>query len=267
MRFKIGEFSKMGKVSQKTLRNYDEIGLLKPISVDIFTRYRYYDSSQLKDLNAITRYRKAGLRLEDVQRIVNGEDPGPILDRYLQAARDEIDSISDRIALLDLLKGGKKDMEYDIEIKELPKLVTAYRKGRIDRHSDLNRFVLEFAGMCELSHPGLECTEDGYCFVVYDDLEYREEDIGLEYHQAVKHAGNGTTEIGFMDFEPITAACVKHRGSYDGLGEAYEAIMTWLDENGMELADSPRECYIHGCWDMDSETEYLTEIQFPVKRK
>ena len=34
MRYKIGEFSKLGKVSVKTLRHYDEEGILKPGFVD-----------------------------------------------------------------------------------------------------------------------------------------------------------------------------------------------------------------------------------------
>ena len=38
----IGDFSKLSQVSVKTLRYYDEIGLLKPIEIDRFTGYRYY---------------------------------------------------------------------------------------------------------------------------------------------------------------------------------------------------------------------------------
>ena len=59
---------------------------------------------------------------------------------------------------------------------------------------------------------------------------------------------------------------MKHVGPYDRLGEAYAAIMKWMTENGMELVDRPRECYIDGCWNRESEDEYLTEIQFPIGR-
>jgi hypothetical protein len=37
---RIGDFSKLSRVSVKTLRCYDEMGLLKPVSVDVFTGYR-----------------------------------------------------------------------------------------------------------------------------------------------------------------------------------------------------------------------------------
>ena len=39
---KIGEFSKLSRVSVRMLRHYDEIGLLKPAEIDRFTDYRYY---------------------------------------------------------------------------------------------------------------------------------------------------------------------------------------------------------------------------------
>ena len=43
---KIGEFSKLSRVSVRMLRHYDEIGLLKPAEIDRFTDYRYYVQSQ-----------------------------------------------------------------------------------------------------------------------------------------------------------------------------------------------------------------------------
>ncbi len=45
--FKIGDFSKLSQVTVKTLRYYDELGLLKPVEVDRFTGYRYYSADQL----------------------------------------------------------------------------------------------------------------------------------------------------------------------------------------------------------------------------
>jgi len=43
---KIGDFSRLSRVSVKALRYYDEIGLLKPVEVDRFTGYRYYSADQ-----------------------------------------------------------------------------------------------------------------------------------------------------------------------------------------------------------------------------
>ena len=37
---KIGDFSKLSRISVRMLRHYDEIGLLRPVFVDQFTDYR-----------------------------------------------------------------------------------------------------------------------------------------------------------------------------------------------------------------------------------
>ena len=41
-RYKIGEFSRMMQVTVKTLRHYEQKGLLLPSEVDQWTGYRYY---------------------------------------------------------------------------------------------------------------------------------------------------------------------------------------------------------------------------------
>ena len=263
--YRIGEFSKLGKVSMATLRYYDEIGLLKPSRVDVINRYRSYSPEQLKDLCAIVRYRKAGLPLDDIRSIMDGEDPVPILERNLESAEGEMVILSERIDTLQRMIGSEGRQMYEVEVKELPCLTTAYRRGRIDTPSDLPGFVLEFARICHDEHPDMECTEDGYCFVTYDDPEYREEDIGLTYHQAIKRMGKPSEWIGFMTFDPVLAVCVRHFGPYDRMGEAYAALTEWMDQNEMELSEPPREQYIHGCWDVESESDYLTEIQFPIR--
>ena len=51
--FKIGALSKLNRISVKTLRHYDEIGLLKPHEVDDWTGYRYYGASQFQEVSAI----------------------------------------------------------------------------------------------------------------------------------------------------------------------------------------------------------------------
>ena len=72
--FKIGDFSKLSCVSVKTLRYYDELGLLKPAHVDHFTGYRYYLANQLPQLNRILALKDLGFSLEQI---------GPLLDAHL----------------------------------------------------------------------------------------------------------------------------------------------------------------------------------------
>ena len=85
--FYIGEFSKMGKTTVKTLHHYDHIGLLRPAAVDGATGYRLYTTSQLVDLHRIQALRQAGLSVDEVAAIEGGADPRPILARRRDASR------------------------------------------------------------------------------------------------------------------------------------------------------------------------------------
>ena len=67
---RIGDFSKLSRVSIKTLRYYDEMGLLKPVEVDRFTGYRYYDFHQLPRLYRILALKELGFSLEEISRFL-----------------------------------------------------------------------------------------------------------------------------------------------------------------------------------------------------
>ena len=58
--FKIGEFSKLSRISIRMLRHYDEIGLLVPEETDPWTGYRRYAAAQLMTANRITALRAWG---------------------------------------------------------------------------------------------------------------------------------------------------------------------------------------------------------------
>lgn len=78
---KIGEFSKLAMITVKTLRFYDEVGLLKPCLVDEWTGYRYYDSQQLYEIHRIVALRQAGLTIDEIKSVC----PEIILLKYLKA--------------------------------------------------------------------------------------------------------------------------------------------------------------------------------------
>ena len=80
--YSIGDFSKINRVTPKTLRHYDRIGLLKPDRVDDWTGYRYYSGSQLPRMRRILRLKALGLSLEEIRSAVGeNEDLFDILQR------------------------------------------------------------------------------------------------------------------------------------------------------------------------------------------
>ena len=69
---KIGDFSKLSRLSVRMLRHYDERGLLVPLSTDPFTGYRYYAEEQLAAAAHIAALRAMGFSLAE----------GPVFNIY-----------------------------------------------------------------------------------------------------------------------------------------------------------------------------------------
>ena len=70
----IGQFARLGQVSPRMLRHYDEIGLLRPSRVDPQTGYRSYEVAQLGTLHRLLALRDLGLTLEQIRPML-GDDP------------------------------------------------------------------------------------------------------------------------------------------------------------------------------------------------
>lgn len=79
--FSIGEFARHGRISVRMLRHYDAIGLLRPACVDPVSGYRFYQASQLAELNRVIALKDLGFTLQQVQAIL-AEKVGPALAYY-----------------------------------------------------------------------------------------------------------------------------------------------------------------------------------------
>ncbi|MCA9971180.1 MAG: MerR family transcriptional regulator, partial [Anaerolineales bacterium] len=75
--FKIGDFSKLGQVSTRMLRHYDNLGLLVPDHVDEWTGYRYYSLQQLARLHRIVALKEMGLSLQQIAMLQGAADTLP----------------------------------------------------------------------------------------------------------------------------------------------------------------------------------------------
>ena len=86
--YRIGEFSHLCETTIKTLRHYDKINLLKPIKVDKYTGYRYYNEEQIKILNKIKDLQYTGFSLQEIKKIIN-ENNQEKLNEQIEKIQEE----------------------------------------------------------------------------------------------------------------------------------------------------------------------------------
>lgn len=70
MEYSLHELCQLSGLSARTLRYYDEIGLLKPTRIDD-TRYRYYDDAAVTALQTILFYRALQVPLNTIRRLLH----------------------------------------------------------------------------------------------------------------------------------------------------------------------------------------------------
>ena len=66
---RIGDFSNVVGISVKTIRFYEEKGLIKPTYIDKYTGYRYYDEKNVEQVLIILQYKNMGFTLEEIKNI------------------------------------------------------------------------------------------------------------------------------------------------------------------------------------------------------
>lgn len=112
MAWSIAQVARMSKTTSRTLRHYDEIGLLPPAYVG-GNGYRYYEREQLVRLQQILVMRELGVGLDTIAEIVNqGRDQVETLKmhrKWLLAERDRFQKLANTVSrTIDDLKGDGK---------------------------------------------------------------------------------------------------------------------------------------------------------------
>ena len=270
---KIGDFSKLSRVSIRMLRHYDEIGLLKPAETDPFTGYRYYSEKQLPVIGRITALKDMGFGLSAIGEMITGYEDKALLIRCLQLKQAELAEqqreTEYRLRLLETalerLRKDEQAMKYDVTLKTFP-----------SRHAASVRMTLpcyEQEGMLwdmlmsETAHLNLVPDDPCYCCAVFHDREFKEADVDVEVYKTVRGPYPDTEHVRFRTLPEVTAATAVCRGSYDQMGEVMAAVAEWVTDNGYELCGPAFNIYHVSPHETSDPNEYVTEVCFPVRKK
>jgi DNA-binding transcriptional MerR regulator len=280
--FRISDFSRLTRVTIKTLRHYDRLGLLPPAFVDPVTRYRWYAAAQVPRLHRIRALRDLGFSLEGIAAILAGNGGGRALRAVLERRRGEIagqmEEDARRLAQLDATLADLDETEpamLDAVVQELTPLRVAARRARV---ADLDRGAEDLFEAVEADAASAGIRAPGPPLLLYHDRDHRELDADVEAAVPVlpgaRAAGNSTLRT--LPGHP--AACIVYRGDYDQWAGIARGLLGWLSSRGLAPAGPVREVYLQfsardpaglglparfvvaRCEDL------LTEVQIPVRR-
>ena len=238
-KLKIGEFSRLGRVTVRALRHYEEIDLLTPEIVDRDTGYRYYSVGQLQKIFSITKLKSMGYSLEEIRDLWDDDQHFPTvesLEEKIRRCEEELAVLKERKRMLKAVVASQKKLHKmeNVYFESLPAITVASHRTIIPSFDDLGRLCYEVIG---------------------------------EYCEKVTKKGTDSAVIKFKDIPAVPlAACLKVFGSYDKLYDNYVELFAYLEKEGYKIADAPRAVYIDGIWNQEDPAKWLTIIQVPVEK-
>lgn len=275
---KIGEFSKLVQVPVPTLRYYDQVGLLKPIEVDRFTGYRYYSAGQLPRLHRILALKGLGFSLDQIGAVLDeGLTPeqmrGMLRLRHAQISQQLADAHSQLVAVevrLQQIEREEHLSTYDVILKRVEPLLVASVRAILPNHSAVGALFGEVydaigSHVSEALHPHPE--EGGQTLVLYYDTEFKESGVDGAAAFMLRCRVPESGQMQVQELPATTMAATVHHGSYNTIGEAHEAVLTWIDANGYRIIGPDRELNLYHSMPIRlDDPSYVTEIQYPVEK-
>ena len=235
-----------------------------PASVDQWTGYRFYETSQLEVAAKIKSYRQLDLSIEEIKAVFDGSDVKEILQEKIGALTKEKQVIESRLSIINSIL-EEKEMKYQVTEKVIPEKKVYTAETVLKTYSDIMQWIPSVAQECLKLNPDMKCAEPPYEFCEYLDGEYKETDIRVRHNEAVTTFGKENELIKFKTLPETKVLSIYHKGAYDKIGEAYTFLMKYAEQNGYKQVGFARECYIDGIWNKETEEDWLTEVQLPVK--
>jgi len=265
---KIGEFSSLAQVSIRTLRHYDEVGLLRPAHVDSESGYRFYSASQLPRLHRILVLRDLGFPLNRIAEALDeGLSPDTLrgmlrLRRVEQEEQveAEVEKLNRLTALLNLIE-KEGQMTHDVILKETGPQWIASLREKIPMHREIGKlFGKTYAALGPLGG-------EGNGIALFHDAEYREQEVDAEVGVCLRNAADVAAPLKCYQLPAATMASVVHHGAFNRIAEAYGSLLRWIEANGYRPSGPAREIFLHVSAPVSRDDESnVAEIQVPVVR-
>ncbi len=273
---KISEFSHLAHISGRMLRYYDELGLLKPASVDPSTGYRYYTLEQLPRFHRLQALKELGFTLEQIAPLLDhdlslAELRGMLLlkqaevQQHIQVEHMRLARIE---AHLKCIEQENEPLLYDVVLKEVPPLLVASTQGSLLDEDEIASTVFGLFEKIVLALSLSAQTERVHqpWLVLWSNMNVQFQDMQVEAAIALSAPVSAMMSVRIVELPHVPImACTLHQGTYRDLPQAIQALYCWAETNGFCACDLGREIFLQGGTEMDNPS-YITEIQLPLTR-
>jgi DNA-binding transcriptional MerR regulator len=263
----IGLVARLAQVSVRTLRHYDDLGLLKPSHVDPLTGYRYYTPDQVLRLHRILVLRDLGVPLAQIGGLldedVTVEQLRGILRLRQAEARAQLAAQTEQLRRVEIRLAQLEEAsvaDYDVIVKRLEPMRVVALTEELESYA-------EIGAACGRLYPRLQAALaqravplDGLSIAQYEETGDESRPVrittALPVPAGVTIDGDGMSTLELAAVERAATTVV--RGDPAQFAAAFRALHEWVDQTGDQATAFERELYI----DCDGPRDtWVTELQ------
>jgi DNA-binding transcriptional MerR regulator len=270
---KIGDFARLSQLPVKTLRYYDDLGLITPAHVDPVTGYRYYSLEQLPRLNRLLALKDLGFSLEQIARVLNDGVTHEQLRGMLMLKRAEVEHrLKDEQERLARIEARLREIEmedhvpeYDVALKTVPPMMIAACRIRVPT----NDMVPELLGKAyartydHIRAQGGKALDP--CMALWHTSADTYTDEDTEAVVPVDRALPDGEQVKVYELTGGTVASAVHHGNLADFTKLHPALLRWIEANRYRIVGPSREIYIRH--DPRHPQDSVTEVQYPVEKE
>lgn len=272
----IGEVSGICRISVKTLRHYDKLGIIKPALVDSINGYRYYSKSQLPFIGYVREMRLLGFSLAEILRcfekenVFKWEKVIPLIDEKLDQITKQLEKLLKvrqqfvawkqlhiETGLLNNIQSG------NVKVKYVSPRIVAFSRTRSKRESHVMSIrVFELSNLIHennLYHKGAIMAilhED------YRDFDHADADIEICWEVLAEKPFKSPF---IREIPAGLYASVLHEGDYNTmLTETYPVLYNWIKEHNFQVTGPSIQIFHVSVQNAQSPDRFITEVQVSV---
>lgn len=268
--YSIGEVADLCQVSRKTLRYYEQVGVLMPDEVGS-NNYRYYDRDSLLSVPVIRYYKQMGFRLEELRQMMDSGDFLLMRQEFQAKLREH------------------EQMER--EIFRMKQFIS-------DWYDLINEAQIVLAS--EIDEVSIKILKGEHLLAMDDtfNYNYKESAINIQFTNFVSEMDNAITGPVMIHYPHWREKCdgqcravqilqksflpppeeatfvmpggpylsTYHSGPHEGLHHAYDRLEAWAEAHQYQLAEYSIERYVSDYWSTARPDIFVTEILIPCEK-
>ncbi|MBQ9862968.1 MAG: MerR family transcriptional regulator [Lachnospiraceae bacterium] len=175
----IKEFAALVECNPQTLRYYDKENLLKPVKVDEWTGYRYYEADQALDFVKIKNLQNAGFTIDEIKKLANADNE-TILAAFDEKIREQKEKLNKTIEI---------SKSYQNEMTMMKNKLDALRKmmgNSFDSFDPTEEFGIDKETYDEIVKDVKECLDESKleaCIDILNNVDIFPENIEEEFEK------------------------------------------------------------------------------------